>query len=548
MWFVGWCGGVGLASELLRAGGPDPAPWPRYDVRIALDPQSFSAEGTIRWVNGTGAPVSDLPLLLAANAVRVPPVSVTRLELIDGPPGRFEVGHPSDRRLVFDAPVPPGGAVTVGFAVGGPLSQLPDDVNDLFAQGMAQLDALRGAAGGGDYGLLATGDGITVLTGAFPVIGPAADGAWAARVLRLDAPIGDLAWNGPASFRVEVTTPVGLRVVTNLVDAPVVVRGDHQVVVCSGEGVSDLAVVAARDWVVREQRVGAVTVRSWAREPDAAAGATVLSAGAQALSALERYGPYPFAELDLVEASLAGGAGGVEFGSLALIGGFLYGRGSLGWLGGAVPDLAEQRGFVVAHEVAHQWAPGVVGVDAWNHPVVDEALAQYLAWRVRSDGRSTAQAEALATQQLSANYALMRLLGTPDAPAAASTSAFVSNLQYAGVVYGKAPGLYRALERSIGRPALDRAIRQAVEARGWTTSTAEQWLAALEAGGATGARALGARWWSEAHGDEDLGFDPAGGAALEPLVGRAVADQLTRACATIGKSPADCLKMVLGTP
>ncbi|MEZ5397875.1 MAG: M1 family aminopeptidase, partial [Bryobacterales bacterium] len=364
---------------------------------------------------------------------------------------------------------------------------------------------------------------------------PFVDGDFAHRVLRPDRPIGDLAWNAPARFRATVTTPLGLRVVTNGVDRPVDAPEGQQAVAVDADGVGDLVVVASRDWVVAERDVGGVRLRSWARARDKAAGRAVLDEGEAALRWLEAHlGRYPFTELDLVEASLVGGAGGVEFGGMALVGGFLYRDPAAGPLlsglgvdlSGATAQLGQERAFVVAHEVAHQWAPGLVDVDAWNHPIVDEPLAQYLAWRVRTEGRPAAEAAALRKRSVDGAYAMHRMLGGRDGAADRPTSAFTSQLEYAALVYGKAPGLYFALEDAVGRPALDGALEAAFRSQAWRTVGPDAWLAALEAGGAPGAVALGQRWWHEAHGDADLGVDPAQGAGLDALLGPGGAEQL----------------------
>jgi hypothetical protein len=408
--------------------------------------------------------------------------------------------------------------------------------------------------GGGDNGLLAAGDGIVVAASAFPVVRPFVDGAPVHRVLRGDQTVGDVAWNTPASFSVRLEVPAGLTVVTNLVDKVVQSDATRQVIQAEGVGVTDFVVVGARDWVVAEETVGAVKVRSWARSQDAAAGKAVLASGVKALRLLERLAPYPFTELDLVEASLIGGAGGVEFSGLALVAGFLYRDPSQGGLGAMLPmlgagmpslDMGAQRDFVVAHEVAHQWSPALVGADAWNEPVLDEALAQYLAWRVVTEGKPAAAAATVMQRNVTLNYALYRLMGGKDGAAARPTSAFSSSLEYAALVYGKAPGLYVALEKQVGRAAVDKALAYAVTQNRWKTVDHATFLQSLERGGAKGATSLGTRWWEEAHGDEDLGVDPEGRAAMRMLMGEAMARQLEQVIAAQGMTPAQWFGMFL---
>jgi hypothetical protein len=545
-----------LAAPLLREGIaiPDENRLPTVDVAIRLSDREgrYRAEGTLGFINRTGKALGEVPLVLSANEGDDPPVTIGSLSVVAGPSGRFDESDPAAPVLILDHPLADGEGLTIRFDVNGVLRILPPNTNDLFAQGLAQMQALRSGDAGGDYGLLATGDGITVVSGAIPRVVPFVDGA-PARHGR--SKVGDLAWNGPASFKVLVTTPRGLDVVTNLADGPARTKRSEQSVFAEGVGPSDVVIVAARDWVVEERRVDDVIVRSWARERDRVGGIAVADASARALRFLERYGRYPFRELDLVEASLVGGVGGVEYGGMALVGGFLYQDPArtplLGSLLAGAPGLqmSEQLDFVVAHEVAHQWSPGLVGADAWNHPIVDEPLAQYLGWRVCSDDQPPDEARARVGRLVTLNYALMRLLGGEDGPADQASDQYPSPVVYAGLIYGKAPGLYLALEDAVGRGTLDQALRRAFAERAWTTTAPDGWLASLERGGATGAVALGRRWWDEAHGDEDLGLDPSGRTAIRLLLGPELAARLEQSCAVLtgeGTDPAACLRSFVG--
>ena len=60
------------------------------------------------------------------------------------------------------------------------------------------------------------------------------------------------------------------------------------------------------------------------------------------------------------------------------------------------------------------------------------------------------------------------------------TASFRSSLEYAGLVYGKAPYLYVRLEERFGAEALMKAIRAAVGEHSFRLATPESWAAALE--------------------------------------------------------------------
>lgn len=77
----------------------------------------------------------------------------------------------------------------------------------------------------------------------------------------------------------------------------------------------------------------------------------------------ELFGPYPFAELDIVETYT--NAGGIEYPGLIVV------------QDDAWNSLDSFLEVVVAHEVAHQWWYSLIGNDQTAFPWVDESLAQY---------------------------------------------------------------------------------------------------------------------------------------------------------------------------
>lgn len=208
--------------------------------------------------------------------------------------------------------------------------------------------------------------------------------------------------------------------------------------------------------------------------------------------------------------------------------------------------LRGQRRFVVVHEVAHQWVPGLLGTDSQSSPVVDEALAQYLAGRVVEAQVGREQGRTERDRNVGLNYALYRLMGGPDGPADRPTDAFGSSLEYGALVYGKAPYLYVDLEDRLGRDRLDGALRRAVAGNAWKTVDTAGWIAALEKGGATGVGALADRWWRGVGGDEDLGYDPSGRAAFALIVGEELATQMEQSFRMIGLDFGTLLRMMGG--
>ncbi|MFH1462975.1 MAG: hypothetical protein ABIO70_01175 [Pseudomonadota bacterium] len=562
----------GEAARMAAALGiADLGQLPAYTLDLSLSDVEgrYEGQGQLRFTNTTGRAQVRLPLLLhpnapaAGGAPQSGTIAVHSLACVDRVGCAWAQENATVVVMTLDPPLLPGEQVTLDMEFGGRLRRLSAAANDVFAQSMGGMGQLGAPVGVADYGLLGAGDGLLTVASAYPMLAPFVDGA---PVVEAPSAVGDLAWNQPAVFDLRVVTPTGLAVVTNLLDQPAEpLSAEAQLTRAQGAGVRDLVLVASRTWETRAANVGPTTVRAWFLPQDAAAGEQVLAAASAALETYtELLGPYPYRELDVAEASLVGGAGGVEFPAMVLIAGFLYRDpaasqsplaglmqlwGSLG-MGSATAGLGDmltgQRRFVVAHEVAHQWVPMLVGTDSQAAPIIDEPLAQYLAGRVseRVLGVEAGQAERDANVLL--NYALYRLLGAPDGPAERPTAAFASSLEYGALVYGKAPYLYPALEERHGRATLDRALKRAVQAGAWRVVTPEAWLDALEEGGAGSAHTAARRWWREAHGDEDLGVDEDGEVAIRLMFGEEMAAQLNQGLAMTGMSFGDLLRMMMG--
>ena len=102
---------------------------------------------------------------------------------------------------------------------------------------------------------------------------------------------------------------------------------------------------------------------------------------------------------------------------------------------------------------------------------------------------------------------MMRAEGAKDGPAMRPTYEFESNLEYAGLVYGKAPLLFDAWRKSMGDEAWVGTLRAYVDQQRyrWVNANTLLELAQKRSSDPKGLAALRKRWWLEAHGDEDIG-------------------------------------------
>ncbi len=563
---------------------------PLYELDLALDDASGTFEGRLRlhYRNLTGRPLSELPLLLHPNAAlelgarpgdQAGVLTVTQARSELGPAATLDTPRPALAILKLERPLAPKEWLRVQLRYRGSLRALAAGSNDVYEQAMSMMGGL-GPGSTADYGLLGKGDGILTLASPLPLLAPFRDGAFQ---VGPPARVGDPESVEVANYRVRLVLPKGVTAVSDLVQQPPQPASDGaQVIRAEGALRRELVVVASRDFAQSSCATGATKVVSTALARDAAGAQAVLEAGCASLTSYEKlFGPYPYPQLELVEATLVGGAGGAEFTGLALVSGMLYRPPDqsqsrlgtlmrlLGTLGGQLKGLtgeesagtsaptrkseasaaiAEMLRFTTAHEVAHQYFAGLVGNDNQRDAVVDEPLAQYAAGRFveLTEGPEAARKALAGNARM--NYALYRTLGGVDGSAARPLSAFRSPMEYAALVYGKAPYFYPALRKKLGDARFDRCLRAAIEASAFKRVSRSDWVAALEVGCGPGApvASLARRYFEQAHGDEDLKIDPTGNEVVSQVLGEEQARQLDEALAGTGLSARDLLRSLLG--
>jgi hypothetical protein len=505
-----------------------------YDLDLAYDPPAaaFTLSEDVWFTNTTSEPLADLVFRIYANAS--PPDSGPLVVFLSGT-------CPTDSRCVVTTPNPsavriqpssalaPGDRLRISLALKGNLTRIDSSRTNLMSQGLEGMMAMMGGgsgASGGDYGILGVGDGIVSFGNFYAVLARRVAGTWETGEA---SKLGDLGSDRMASFRARLELPVHAKLaVTGAVtsEQPIAGKPDRREVRVAAAAIRDFALLFGDAMETESRDVTGVHVHSFHLKADHEAGARVLDVAAHAFEDFERrFGPYPYADLSVSEAAVVGGAGGVEFSGLVTAASMFYRPASGGGGGGGDADglaaLLGQLGgaggagggmtdgmleFVVAHEVAHQWWHGLVGSDSRDHPYEDEALAQYSALLYLLDRYGPAKADKIGDMNAKMNFQSMRMLGTPDAPADRPVSDFATSVQYAGVVYGKAPYFYKAVRAALGDAAFFAALRSYVAEYRFREAPARALADRFAAaGGAAKMRPLEHHWLDEAHGDEDLG-------------------------------------------
>jgi hypothetical protein len=486
-----------------RATAPDPATLPFYDVDLRVEPDSGRVEGSesIDYPNRTGATLHSLPLRIFANAgstfLSVDSVSCGGVPIVTAVP------EPSIVKVPLPAPLENGAWAHLEVAFHG---RAPEPRPEAGQLGMLQsLLATPGRSP--DYGLFSRFPGGVALAEFLPMVAGRWQGAFD---LDPGNGIGDASFFDLSSFRATVELPSD-----DVLAAQGVTLGEellpgrrHRVQVALADA-RDLALFVSSSYREAETVQDGVRIRSIYENGHGDPGQSVLETSRKALALFgQLWHDYPWATFTAVEVPLRGGAGGAEFPSLVAVAGMVYGAGGLpGGMEFSPAFLAEMREFVVAHEVAHQWWACAVASHPRAQPDVDEPLAQYSAGVYVGAEHGAEARRAVTGRQVAVNYQVVRMLGVPDGAAARPTAAFASSAEYAGLVYGKAPFFYDALEQELGPESVARGLAEYARRHWMGLARRGDVVAAMAA--ATGAaphdlQGLFDRWFRERHGDQDL--------------------------------------------
>jgi hypothetical protein len=498
------------ARLIAQVGSLEEMPFYRADLRVDPTNKTVTGQMRIRYAARTRA-VHGLWLYVQANAAdgtRVELSSATR----EGRPATLEQPSPTLYRIGVSPAVLPGQAVDVELQL---RAQIPD-------------------AEGGPFG---ASEHVISLAGLLPVVCtdteqtelgdesnsigeglPRRVGNWLVSVQLATA------WKafGPQETVGEVPGPEGL---TRYV--------------FTGAAARDFPLLLTRGYQTLTLTAGDVVIESHFLPAEAKAGGEVLKHAAAALGEFQkRLGPLPWKRLKLVCLPLSNGHQGFGFSGLLPLPHSLY-HGpvdplvALGVSDVSIPPLLREEwgditpaakytlAFAVAHQVAHQYFGALVGNDIYETPVVDEALAQAMALRFLEWKHGRKHAEAMRKAQLVRIYQLFRYEGGVDDAANRTSAEFESSLEYTALTFGKAPFLYDEVRKRLGDAALGRALKRYVDDYAHLQASADTLLQLLTAEAPAQAKALEQlqlRFWSQAHGDEDL--DPAKPSVPKPTVQR----------------------------
>ncbi len=414
---------------------------PFYDVelRVALEGEPYVAgSARVTYCNRTAAPLSELVFRLYPNTRIYASRLTIQQALVNGQPAAFVLEvEDTALRLPLNPPLPPGESVGVELAF---TTAIP--VNNLVAYRMINYAA-----------------DVVVLNDVFPLLAVHDAQGWD---LMPVAEQGDAVSSEVAFFQVRLTAPREM-----VVAASGVATGQEE----QGGGMATwsfvtgpartVAIVMSDRFEIVETTVDGIAVRSYYLPQDRVGGEAILQYAADALRVYgERFGPYPYTELDVVEAPI--GAGGMESPGLIMIQDQHY---------TLHQGYAE---FVTVHEVAHQWWYNLVGNHQQAAPWIDESLTNYCVLPYYQQVRGSARAAEAKVWYLSGPYELAREAGQ-DLPINLPAGAYPNPIYYR-IVYAKGGLFFDALQARLGDERFFAILRDYAEVYRWGMVTEAELL------------------------------------------------------------------------
>jgi aminopeptidase N len=324
-----------------------------YQLRLNLheDLTQYDGKATVTYTNQTGETLTDLVFRLYPNSERIygGTLEVTSAN-IDGTLVVPEVflSDKTGLRLSMVEPINSGETVVIELEFNGELT-----------------DGLENSPG--TYGIFnfAKEEELVTMANWYPILAVRKNGQWLAEPV---VGVGDAVVSEVSLYLVEITAPQNMQIATTgsiIQDLSIDSGEAHRF--ASGPA-REFTITASSNFVLTQAEVNGVQVNQWGLSGGEQRWEEGLQAAVDSLAVFnDLFGPFPYAEMDVVSVPLQL-ASGVEYPGLFLMKDGLY------FLDKEQPYLLTT---IISHEVAHQWWYALVGNDVIEHPWQDEALTTF---------------------------------------------------------------------------------------------------------------------------------------------------------------------------
>jgi hypothetical protein len=300
---------------------------------------------------------------------------------------------------------------------------------------------------GGSYGLLSFSDGVLALDSIYPSIAVYDEGGW-----RKEPPPSnsDLTYADVSFYQVRVTLPAGMIVAASGMEVGKQVHGDQQTLTFIGGPMRDFYLAASEDFIIISDQVEGTRIKCYAKRGQEGAARRVLRSAVDALQSYNnRFGTYPYSELDLVSTPML--ALGIEYPGIVGLSLALYEPGET--LAGLPREVLLES--VTAHEVAHQWFYNIIGNDQIEEPWLDEALAQYATGLYYLDTYGENEARSYKESWRERWEGVERA----DIPIGLPAGEYTQE-EYGAIIYGRGPLFLDTLSETMGQENFDTFLKK----------------------------------------------------------------------------------------
>lgn len=448
---------------------------PEYTITAQIDELTGTITGTmsVRFTNRSADALTDLWFRLFPNIAYYGEgdLAVTAVA-VDGAAATSELGlEETALRVMLAEPLEMGSSTTVDLAF---VTTVP-------------VDSL------GSYGIFSrdSAAGIWVLADWYPILAVyEPDSGWN---LPPPSSAGDPTFAESSMYDVRLTVPESLVPVATGVEVSqdtAVGMSTYDIV---GGPARDFTLVLTRDYatVVREAGGVRIVVAAPNGSPTAAELDQAAEIAVQALQVFEeRFGPYPFTELDIVETRL-NRALAVSWAGVIFVDGGALAR----W--GSGQDRASLE-TLIAHEIAHLWWGAMLNADSNLHPFINEGLSTLSAALYQFDVNDPETAALQVERWIGSPVDRLVWAGDQivDLPAAEGDAL---NSRYEAI-YGKSTVGFLAIREALGPDVFDAVLRGVVADEMFSVYTPDDLRQAFaEAPGADPAliNSLWSRWFEE---------------------------------------------------
>lgn len=310
------------------------------------------------------------------------------------------------------------------------------------------------------YGIYSLKDGVMTLSGWYPILAVYDDKGW-----NLDpvSDTGDSVYSDMALYTVNVVVERDLKVVATGIRLCTHPVGNVEVRSRFASGpVRDFVLVFSPDFGQASRTADGTTINAYYLPGHEEQAEATLDVAVDSLRAFnEKFGAYPYTELDVVDVPM-NGPGGVEYPGIVLVASDIFGM-----------------AIVTAHEIAHQWWYGVVGNDVIDEPWLDEALASYseVVYLEYAEGQAASEQH---IQGFRRQFEYLTEAGADDLVTAGLSHFENKGSLYSSIVYGKGALFFDAIRATIGDEAFFGALRTHYENLKYGIATAEDLLEVFE--------------------------------------------------------------------